>query len=271
MKAGGITSRLSGDIDSVGGLVQMAVISPAVAPLRVIATLGILLCLSPRLACAVAALSAAAGGGQLPLVASGCGRSIARCARTARRSTAASTETFGGIRVVRAFRREPREERGYAVGHHTDHPQEPLRRAAGAGPRSRLGPADPGDQPADRLVRRLARACAARRRSATSSRSRSTPCCCCSPIWQIVTSVSQTQKSLAAMERVFEVLEMPPDKPDAPDAVDAPRRRGRDPLRPRRASSIARACRCISDVRSDRARRLDGRAGRPQRRRARRR
>src|SRR5205823_12607356 len=29
--------------------------------------------------------------------------------------------------------------------------------------------------------------------------------------------------SLAAMERVFEVLDMRPDKPDAPDAVDAPR------------------------------------------------
>ena len=43
------------------------------------------------------------------------------------------------------------------------------------------------------------------------------------PVFQIVSSVSQTQKSLAAMERVFEVLEMPPDKPDAPDAVDAPR------------------------------------------------
>ena len=29
------------------------------------------------------------------------------------------TETFGGIRVVRSFRREPREEQNYAVGHHT--------------------------------------------------------------------------------------------------------------------------------------------------------
>jgi ATP-binding cassette subfamily B protein/subfamily B ATP-binding cassette protein MsbA len=43
------------------------------------------------------------------------------------------------------------------------------------------------------------------------------------PVWQIVSSVSQTQKSLAAMERVFEVMDMPPDKPDAPGAVDAPR------------------------------------------------
>src|SRR6185295_15479070 len=42
------------------------------------------------------------------------------------------------------------------------------------------------------------------------------------PVWAIVSSVSQTNKSMAALERVFEVLEMPPDKPDDPDAVDAP-------------------------------------------------
>ena len=38
------------------------------------------------------------------------------------------------------------------------------------------------------------------------------------PVWSIVSSVSQTQKSLAAMERVFEAMEMPPDKPDRNDA-----------------------------------------------------
>jgi ATP-binding cassette subfamily B protein/subfamily B ATP-binding cassette protein MsbA len=42
------------------------------------------------------------------------------------------------------------------------------------------------------------------------------------PIWSIVNSISQTQRSLAAMERVFEVLALPLDKPDAPDAIDAP-------------------------------------------------
>ena len=31
------------------------------------------------------------------------------------------------------------------------------------------------------------------------------------PVWQIVSSVSQTQRALAAMERVFEVLDMKPD------------------------------------------------------------
>jgi ATP-binding cassette subfamily B protein/subfamily B ATP-binding cassette protein MsbA len=43
------------------------------------------------------------------------------------------------------------------------------------------------------------------------------------PVWNIVNSFSELQRSLAAMERVFQVLEMEDDKPDRPDAVDAPR------------------------------------------------
>jgi ATP-binding cassette subfamily B protein/subfamily B ATP-binding cassette protein MsbA len=41
-------------------------------------------------------------------------------------------------------------------------------------------------------------------------------------VWQIVNSFSEIQRSLAAMERVFEVLAMESDKPDRPDARDAP-------------------------------------------------
>jgi ATP-binding cassette subfamily B protein/subfamily B ATP-binding cassette protein MsbA len=42
------------------------------------------------------------------------------------------------------------------------------------------------------------------------------------PVWNLVNSFSELQRSLAAMERVFEVLGMEADKPDRPDAVDAP-------------------------------------------------
>ena len=41
------------------------------------------------------------------------------------------------------------------------------------------------------------------------------------PVWQIVESLTELQRSLASMERVFEVLESPIDKPDRPDAVEA--------------------------------------------------
>jgi ATP-binding cassette subfamily B protein/subfamily B ATP-binding cassette protein MsbA len=43
------------------------------------------------------------------------------------------------------------------------------------------------------------------------------------PVWQIVNTFSELQRSLAAMERVFEALAMPDDKPDRPDAKEAPR------------------------------------------------
>src|SRR5439155_21490389 len=42
------------------------------------------------------------------------------------------------------------------------------------------------------------------------------------PVWQIVNSFSELQRSLAAMERVFDVLAMDDDKPDRPGARDAP-------------------------------------------------
>src|SRR5437899_569164 len=42
------------------------------------------------------------------------------------------------------------------------------------------------------------------------------------PVWNIVNSFSEMQRSLAAMERVFEVLGMEQDKPDRADARDAP-------------------------------------------------
>src|SRR5688572_17198455 len=43
------------------------------------------------------------------------------------------------------------------------------------------------------------------------------------PVWNIVNSFSELQRSLAAMERVFEVLGMEDDKPDRADARVAPR------------------------------------------------
>src|SRR5205823_8702285 len=43
-----------------------------------------------------------------------------------------------------------------------------------------------------------------------------------SPVWQVVNSFSEMQRSLAAMERVFEVLALDNDKPDRPDARESP-------------------------------------------------
>jgi ATP-binding cassette subfamily B protein/subfamily B ATP-binding cassette protein MsbA len=220
MKSGGIVSRLSGDVDSVSGLVQMAVISPGVAIIRVILTIVVLMWLSTRLALVGLVLLP-----PLALVSFLWLRKVRPIYRSMRedRSTidARVTETFGGIRVVRAFRREPREQLNYAVGHHTV-----IRKGLFAewmelalstiwgllvpgitvvivwygGHLVMRGHAQLGDLFAFQIYAVLL----------------------IQPVWNIVSSVSQLQRSLAAMERVFHVLEMRPDKPDAIDAIDAP-------------------------------------------------
>ena len=86
------------------------------------------------------------------------------------------------------------------------------------------------------------------------------------PVWNIVNSFSELQRSLAAMERVFEVLAMEDDKPDRPDARDAPRGGARDSVRERRVR-VSRGPAGRARLQRHRAGRIGGRAGRPQRRR----
>jgi ATP-binding cassette subfamily B protein/subfamily B ATP-binding cassette protein MsbA len=131
-------------------------------------------------------------------------------------------EAFSGIRVVRAFARETRELRDYLLGRHTV-----LRKELFAHRRELLvwtswgllsaainvvivwyggylnvvGRASIGDIMAFQWYTFLLM----------------------NPVWNIVNSFSELQRSLAAMERVFEVLAMPDDKPDRPGAIAAPR------------------------------------------------
>jgi len=132
-------------------------------------------------------------------------------------------ELFGGIRVVRSFQRERREQRNYTVGHHTivrkelfAHRREMVLWGAWGfmlaavslvivwfgGRRVPWRRASIGDIMAFQWYTMLL----------------------LNPVWQIVNSFSELQRSLAAMERVFEVLAMPQDKPDPPDALNAPTR-----------------------------------------------
>src|SRR5207237_4895937 len=130
-------------------------------------------------------------------------------------------ETFSGIRVVRAFRREWRETLEYLRGRHTV-----LRKEMFAQRREMVlwsswglllgvvnvvivwyggylnlrGRASVGDIMAFQWYTFLL----------------------LNPVWNIVNSFSELQRSLAAMERVFEVLSMEADKPDQPDAGEAP-------------------------------------------------
>ena len=220
MKTGGILSRLTGDVETTTGLLQMAVISPAISVIRLVIAIGILLALNWQLA--VTALAIIPGVMALSLIFT---RRIRPIYRSVRKDVEIVDgrvgETFSGIRVVRAFRQEIQELLSFMLGRHTvlrkelfAHRRELLLWTtwglleAGisvvivwfGGYLNIVGRASVGDIMAFQWYMFLL----------------------LNPVWSIVNSFSEMQRSLAAMERVFEVLGMEQDKPDKPDARDAP-------------------------------------------------
>ena len=221
MKTGGILSRLTGDVETTTGLLQMAVVSPAISLLRLVISLVVLLVLNWRLA--LTAMAIIPGAILISFVAARRVRPIYRSMRKdAEVIDGRVGETFSGIRVVRAFRRELWELFDYMTGRHLM-----LRKELFAHRRELVlwtswgllqacvtvviiwfggwmnltGGASIGDLMAFQWYTFLLMG----------------------PVWQIVNSISELQRSLAAMERVFDVLALPDDKPDRPDAVPAPR------------------------------------------------
>ena len=220
MKTGGILSRLSGDVDTTTGLLQMAIVSPSVSVIRLIVAVFILMAMNWRLA--LTALAIIPGVMVISFISAKRIRPIYRSLRKdAEHIDGRVGETFSGIRVVRAFRREIRERLDYLRGRHTI-----LRKEMFAQRREMViwtswnllmgsvnvvivwyggylnlrGGASIGDIMAFQWYTFLL----------------------LNPVWNIVNSFSELQRSLAAMERVFELLAMDADKPDRLDAVDAP-------------------------------------------------
>src|SRR5690349_11971868 len=221
MKTGGILSRLTGDVETTTGLLQMAIVSPAISLIRLIIAIGILTALNWRLA--LMALAVVPGVIVVSFIATRRIRPIYRSVRKdVEEIDGRVGETFGGIRVVRAFRRELWELFGYLRGRHTV-----LRKELFAHRRELViwttwgllvgavnvvivwyggwlniqGRATVGDIMAFQWYTFLL----------------------LNPIWNLVNTFSELQRSLAAMERVFEVLAMPDDKPDRAEASLAPR------------------------------------------------
>jgi ATP-binding cassette subfamily B protein len=220
MKTGGILSRLSGDVDTTTGLLQMALVSPAISILRLVFAVGILFTLNARLA--FMALAIIPGAMLMSFVFARRIRPIYRAVRKdVELIDGRVGETFSGIRVVRAFSREMRETLEYLSGRHTV-----LRKELFANRRelvlwtswgllvsgvnvvivwyggylNLVGRASVGDIMAFQWYTFLL----------------------LNPVWNLVNSFSELQRSLAAMERVFEVLGMGVDMPDKPDALEAP-------------------------------------------------
>jgi ATP-binding cassette subfamily B protein/subfamily B ATP-binding cassette protein MsbA len=220
MKTGGILSRLTGDVDTTTGFLQMAIVSPAIALVRLTIAVGILFAINWRLA--LTAMAIIPGIMVISFIASKRVRPIYRSIRKdAERIDGRVGETFSGIRVVRAFRREVSELLEYLRSRHAV-----LRKEMFAQRREMViwtswglimgainvvivwyggllnlrGGASIGDIMAFQWYVWLL----------------------LGPVWNIVNTFSELQRSLAAMERVFEVLGMPADKPDRTDAHPAP-------------------------------------------------
>ena len=220
MKTGGLLSRLSGDVETTSGLLQMAIISPSISVVKLLLAMGVLFTLNWRLA--FMALAVIPGAMAMSFIFA---RRIRPIYRVVRQDTEQIDgrvgEAFSGIRVVRAFRQETRELLAYLQGRHTV-----LRKELFAGRRelvlwtawglltaivnvvivwyggylSLQGRASVGDIFAFQWYTFLLMG----------------------PVWNIVNSFSEMQRALAAMERVFAILAMAPDKPDMPDAIEAP-------------------------------------------------
>jgi ATP-binding cassette subfamily B protein/subfamily B ATP-binding cassette protein MsbA len=220
MKTGGILSRLTGDVETTTGLLQMAIVSPAISIIRLIIAVVVLMILNWQLA--ITALAIIPGVVAISFISARRIRPIYRSVRKdAEEIDGRVGETFSGIRVVRAFRREVSELLQYMRGRHTV-----LRKEMFAQRREMViwtswnlllgavnvvivwyggylyirGRASVGDIMAFQWYTFLL----------------------LNPVWNIVNSFSELQRSLAAMERVFEILGMEPDKPDRPDAIAAP-------------------------------------------------
>src|SRR5574341_957547 len=221
MKTGGILSRLTGDVETTTGLLQLAIVSPAISVIRLTIAIAVLLTINWRLA--LTALAVIPGAILASLTFSRSVRPIYRSVRKdVEQVDGRVGETFSGIRVVRAFRREMWELFDYMVGRHTVLRKEQFaqRRELVLWPSWGLlqaavnvviiwyggymniaGAASIGDIMAFQWYTFLLMG----------------------PVWNIVNSFSELQRSLAAMERVFEVLAMPDDMPDRPGARPAPR------------------------------------------------
>ena len=118
MKTGGLLSRLTGDVDTTTGLLQMAVVSPAISVVRLIIAIVVLTTLNWRLS--LTALAIIPGVMVMSLIFARRVRPIYRSVRKdVEHVDGRVGETFSGIRVVRAFRGEVRELLDYMRGRHT--------------------------------------------------------------------------------------------------------------------------------------------------------
>ncbi len=218
MKTGGIISRLTDDINTTSGLLQMAVVSPGVAIARLLIAMVILFAINWKLA-----LTALAVIPPIMAISMVAVRRIRPIYRAIRQDVGYVDgrvgEAFQGIRAVRVFSGEHREEQEYTIGHNAITRMRLYAQKreiivwSGWGLMMALisvviiwaggywylhNQATIGDISAFQIYTFML----------------------LNPVWQLVESMSELQRSMAAMERVFGVLDTPVDKPDRPGALE---------------------------------------------------
>ena len=222
MKTGGILSRLSSDVDATTGLLQQALMSPVLASLRLLVTLCIIFTLNWRIAAAVILIMP-----PILLAQNLWARRIRRIWKSMGQDRqeidARVSEGLSGVRIVRGFGREQREELAYTVGHHT------VIRKQLLATRSQRSVALIWE-----LILPLGQVTIVAFGGFLVVKGMATVGILIAfqgymwrlmePAMQISSSINETQRGLAAAERVFDVLDKPEEKPDLPGAVVAPER-----------------------------------------------
>jgi ATP-binding cassette subfamily B protein/subfamily B ATP-binding cassette protein MsbA len=222
MKTGGVLSRLSGDVDSTTGLLQQALLSPALATLRLLVTLAIIFSLNWRIAGAVILIMP-----PILLAQNLWARRIRKIWKSMGQDRqeidARVSEGLSGVRIVRGFGREQREELAYTVGHHT------VIRKQMLATRTQRSMALIWE-----LILPIGQVTIVAFGGYLVVKGQATIGVITAfqgymwrlmdPLMQLSSSISETQRGLAAAERVFDVLEKPQEKPDPPAAVVAPER-----------------------------------------------
>jgi ATP-binding cassette subfamily B protein/subfamily B ATP-binding cassette protein MsbA len=220
MKTGSLVSRLCNDVDHAGHLMQNALLLPAVSAVRVGMSIGMLFWLNWRLAL-VSMLATAPLSGLTWARVKRVRPLYRRMHEIFNDAAGIAQESIAGIRVVRAFRREPGEARRFAIVNHAVVRKLLAALRIGILLDSGWGLALPGVSLllvwyGGNLVLRgkmtLADIFAFQIYGAMLL----------APLQQLMGYMSTTQKELAAAENVFEVLQMPLEDPDPPDAADAP-------------------------------------------------
>lgn len=222
LKTGGVISRLSGDVDHTTALLQSALLNPLLSSIRLLATLCVIFALDWRIAATVVlAVPPIVIAQNVWLRKS---RQIWKSMGQDRSEIDARvSEGLNGLRVVRGFAKERSEEASYLLGQHTVVRKHSLATSTQRSvslvwdlvmPLTQItilgfggylvlhGQTTVGTLMAFQgLLMRLI-----------------------DPITELVKSLSETQRGLAALERVGDVLDKPAEKPDRPRAVDAPAR-----------------------------------------------